>query len=138
MTGRFGFCTRILVVTASLIAFPTRTLAQETVAPSLRAASGTETVNLAGNVHEDSWRTAPISDALAQVEPLEGGVPSVRTTVRVLASRDALVIGITCEDPQPDGIVSFSVRRDASLDQEDHIRLVLGPFRDGRSGYVFA
>src|SRR5688500_8013427 len=121
MNRRFGFCTRILVVAASLIAFPTLTPAQETIAPSLRAASGTETVTLDGNLNEDAWRTAPISDALAQVEPLEGSVPSVRTTVRVLASRDALIIGITCEDPQPSDIVSFSVRRDAPLDQEDHI-----------------
>ena len=35
-------------------------------------------------------------------------------------------------------IVSFSVRRDAVLDSEDHVRIVLGPFADGRSGYVFA
>ena len=139
MTFRFGFgfCTPILVLTVGIVA-PLLALAQESSAPSLRAGSGAETVNLDGNLNEEAWRAAPISDALVQVEPLEGGVPSVRTTVRVLASRDALVIGITCEDPQPDGIVSFSVRRDAPLDQEDHVRLVLGPFRDGRSGYVFA
>jgi hypothetical protein len=35
-------------------------------------------------------------------------------------------------------VPSFSVRRDAVLDAEDHIRIVLGPFADGRSGYVFA
>jgi hypothetical protein len=34
--------------------------------------------------------------------------------------------------------VSFSVRRDAALGSEDHVRIVLGPFLDGRSGYVFA
>ena len=56
----------------------------------------------------------------------------------MLAGRNALVIGIVCEDPQPDGIVSFNVRRDAPLGQEDHVRIVLGPFHDGRSGYVFA
>ena len=58
--------------------------------------------------------------------------------MRVLAGTNALVIGIVCEDPHPSGIVSFSVRRDAALGQEDHVRVVLGPFRDGRSGYVFA
>jgi hypothetical protein len=35
-------------------------------------------------------------------------------------------------------VPSFSVRRDAVLDAEDHIRILLGPFADGRSGYVFA
>jgi len=57
--------------------------------------------------------------------------------VRVLADRGAIIIGIACDD-DPAGIVSFSVTRDAGLQAEDHIRIVLGPFLDGRSGYVFA
>ena len=48
------------------------------------------------------------------------------------------MIGIICDDPEPSSIVSFSVRRDAALNSEDHVRVVLGPFRDGRSGYVFS
>ena len=78
MTFRFGFgfCTRILVLTVSVVA-PLLALAQESGAPSLRAGSGAETVNLDGNLNEAAWRAAPISDALVQVEPLEGGVPSV-------------------------------------------------------------
>jgi hypothetical protein len=62
----------------------------------------------------------------------------VRTTARVLVSTTALVIGVVCGEPGPGGIVSFSVRRDANLEAEDHIRIVIGPFMDGRSGYVFA
>ena len=48
------------------------------------------------------------------------------------------MIGVVCEQPDIKEIVSFSVRRDAALNSEDHIRIVLGPFADGRSGYVFA
>lgn len=65
-------------------------------------------------------------------------MPSERTTVRVLAGTKALAIGIVCDEPDPKGIGSFSVRRDAPLGNEDHVRIVLGPFLDGRSGYVFA
>ena len=64
--------------------------------------------------------------------------PAVRRRVRVLAGPKAIVIGIECDDPNPDGIVSFSKQRDAELFSEDHVRVVLGPFLDGRSGYVFA
>src|SRR5204863_113741 len=63
---------------------------------------------------------------------------SARTHVRVLADARSIVIGIVCEEPEPASIVSFSVRRDAVLTSEDHVRIVLGPFADGRSGYVFA
>jgi hypothetical protein len=85
-----------------------------------------------------AWTSTEASDAFAQSDPGEGSAPTFRTIVRVLASEHALVIGIQCDDPDPDGIVSYSVRRDAALGQEDHIRIALGPFLDGRSGYVFA
>ncbi len=68
----------------------------------------------------------------------EGALPSARTIVRMLAGTKAIAVGIVCDDPNPSGIVSFSVRRDAPLSSEDHVRVVLGPFLDGRSGYVFA
>jgi hypothetical protein len=87
---------------------------------------------------EVSWQNAEASDALSQSDPREGQPPSARTTLRVLADARAIVIGIVCEEPDSGGVVSFSVRRDASLNSEDHVRVVLGPFRDGRSGYVFA
>src|SRR5688572_32891853 len=64
--------------------------------------------------------------------------PTARTTVRVLANPQSIVIGIQSDDEDVAGLVSFSVRRDAGLGSEDHIRVVLGPFLDGRSGYVFA
>src|SRR6185295_6540344 len=76
--------------------------------------------------------------AFMQIEPEEGVAPSMRTTVQVLAGSNALVIGIVCDVPDPAAVVSFSVRRDAPLGNEDHVRIVLGPFMDGRSGYVFA
>ncbi len=91
-----------------------------------------------GVLDEPAWRTAPAVDAFTQSDPVEGAPPSGRTSVRVLAGTKALAIGIECDDPEPDGIVSFSVARDASLRNEDHVRIVLGPFLDGRSGYLFA
>ncbi len=87
---------------------------------------------------EGEWAQAEAVDAFTQTDPVEGAPPSGRTTVRVLAGSKALVIGIICDDPDPSGIVSFSVRRDATLTSEDHVRIVLGPFLDGRSGYVFS
>jgi hypothetical protein len=73
-----------------------------------------------------------------QTDPRDGEPESSRTTIRVLAGAKALVIGIECEQPSDVPVVSFSVRRDATLTQEDYVGVVLGPFMDGRSGYVFA
>ena len=95
-------------------------------------------IRIDGLLDEAAWQQAEAIDAFTQAEPDEGRPATLRTAVRVLVSPTALVIGIVCDEPDPGGIVSFSVQRDANLDAEDHIRVVIGPFMDGRSGYVFA
>jgi hypothetical protein len=112
--------------------------AQDGAPPALRVEALTGPVQIDGLLDEGEWTQAEAVDAFTQTEPVEGAPPSGRTIVRVLAGPKALVIGIVCDDPDPSGIVSFSVRRDASLMSEDHVRVVLGPFLDGRSGYVFS
>ena len=106
--------------------------------PALRVAPLTGTLALDGALDEPAWTTADRATDFRQVDPSEGAPATGGTTVRVLADRRSLVIGISCDEPDPAGPVSFSVRRDASLAQEDHVRVVIGPFADGRSGYVFA
>jgi hypothetical protein len=112
--------------------------AQTEAPPRVRAAALTENLTIDGMLQEPVWAAAERVDTFIQADPNEGAPATLRTVVRVLARADAVVIGVTCDDPEPDRIVSFSVRRDAPLTSEDHIRIVLGPFLDGRSGYVFA
>jgi hypothetical protein len=112
--------------------------AQDQPPPALRAGALPDTIRLDGLLDEKEWGSADAADAFRQTDPVEGAIPTARTVVRILAGPKAIVIGILCEDPEPAGIVSFSVRRDATLTSEDHVRVVLGPFRDGRSGYVFS
>ena len=72
------------------------------------------------------------------VEPRQGDRAHGRGIVKVLAGPKALVFGIRCEDPEAAGIVSFTKERDGDFEAEDHVVVVLDPFQDGRSGYVFA
>ncbi|MGE5199569.1 MAG: DUF5916 domain-containing protein [Rhodospirillaceae bacterium] len=95
-------------------------------------------IRLDGRLDEPAWQQAPTIDNLTMSEPTPGAAPTGRTVVRVLADRKGLVIGVRCEDPDPAGIVSFTKARDGSLQNEDHVTIVLDTFRDGRSGYVFA
>ena len=113
--------------------------AQTNGTPQLRVgALSAGSIVVDGTLDETAWQGADVIDAFTQAEPAEGAQPSGRTSVRVLAGLRALVIGIQCEDSDPSGIVSFSVQRDAVLTSEDHVRVIIGPFLDGRSGYVFA
>jgi len=106
--------------------------------PELRATTTTDDIRIDGRIDEPVWRTTDSSSAFAQVEPVEGGQPSSATVVRALVTPDALVIAIRCEYAPGVNLVTFARERDASLTSEDHVRVVLDTFRDGRSGYVFA
>jgi Domain of unknown function (DUF5916) len=104
----------------------------------VRAGTLDDGLHIDGVLDETAWATAQPVDGFTQTEPEENAAPSYRTTVQVLAGPRAIVIGVICFESDPSEIVSFSVRRDAPLESEDHVRVVLGPSLDGRSGYVFA
>lgn len=91
-----------------------------------------------GQLTESLWKDVPPIGPLTMVEPDEGVSPSEQTTVKCLVSSSALYFGIICHDRSPDKIISFTMRRDAEMRGEDHIKIVLDTFLDGRTGYVFA
>src|SRR5215203_4330676 len=129
---------RVVSITAMLCStFAATSSGQEPSTPALRVGALTSNLKLDGVLDEPAWLGAEAIDAFRQTDPAEGAAASARTQVRALASPKGLVLGITCDQP-PDEVVSFSVRRDAPLGSEDHIRIVLGPSLDGRSGYVFS
>jgi hypothetical protein len=107
--------------------------------PGLRAGNVAQLeLQLDGVLSEPAWATAESITTMRTIEPEEGGEPVGKTIVKVLVSPKEIAIGIVCNDPEPSGIISFSKARDAELDDEDHIVIVLDTFLDGRSGYVFA
>src|SRR5262245_28827619 len=119
------------------VALQHRVDAQES-SQRVRAGSLTGPIVINGVFDEEDWKHAEIAEGFTQADPAEGSSASGATRVRVLAGPKAVVIGIECDDPDPSGIVSFSKQRDAVLRSEDHARVVLDTFLDGRSGYVFA
>ena len=107
-------------------------------ARTLRATALSSEVVLDGRLDDPAWNTADSIVNLVTIEPTEGATPAGQTTVKVLANPSELIFGILCRDSNPAGIVAFAKTRDFDLELEDHIMIVLDPFRDGRTGYVFA
>ena len=106
--------------------------------PTLRASTQRGDIRIDGVLDESDWTAADSIADLTQIEPVEGARATGRTIVRVLVSNDALVIGIRAEAGDSAGLVSFARERDAQLTNEDHVKIVLDTYRDGRTGYVFA
>ncbi len=106
--------------------------------PSVSAGTLNGELDLDGVLSEPVWSSGPTIENLTMIEPVEGGDPTGRTRIRILANARYLVIGVQAFDPDPNGIVSTSKVRDPSLRSEDYVKVVLDPFLDGRTGYIFA
>src|SRR5262245_45904773 len=106
--------------------------------PALRAGALTSSIRLDGRLDEPEWATADSIALLTEIEPREGAAPPGRTVARVLMDAQQIVIGVGVEYPDAIRVVNFARERDASLANEDHLKLILDTFRDGRSGYIFA
>ena len=105
--------------------------------PAGKAAPAGERIRLDGKLDEPAWQRAVPIGPLIQVEPKEGDPPTEATEVRVLYDSDALYFGIVCLDRTPDGIVATQLTRDAELEVDDYVAVVLDPFFDRRNGFFF-
>ena len=93
-------------------------------------------ITLDGRVDEAVWANAtPITD-FTQQEPVEGGVPSEETEVRVVFDEDNLYIAAIIYD-DPEGVLAYQRERDAFLNTDDSFQWILDTFLDGRTGYFF-
>ena len=106
-------------------------------APVAIARRTTEAIRVDGRLDEIAWQSAEPIGPMRQREPIEDGEPSEETSVRVLYTDSALYLGIVCGDRSRAGIISTQLTRDADLDVDDRITIVLDPFFDHRNGFFF-
>lgn len=138
MKSKFHYTKILLLISFILIVSSKTVYSQSNQKPSLKTGKIVGNIEIDGVLDETDWKNAPFSDAFLTTEPLEKGTPSFPTTVRVIANEKSIIIGIECKDSNPKEIVKFSKIRDANISNEDHIKVVIDPFQDGQSGYIFA
>ncbi|MDX1365856.1 MAG: hydrolase, partial [Arenibacter latericius] len=90
-----------------------------------------------GKVDEAFWMAIPAQDSFLMQEPMEGGIPTEQTQVRIAFDSQNLYIAVICFDSDPSGVKAFQKKRDASLETDDRFRLILDTFMDKRSAYFF-
>jgi hypothetical protein len=104
----------------------------------VRGGSVSENIKIDGLLNEPFWMTVDSITDFTMIEPELNKPATFRTVVKIGADTKNLYFGIICYDKDPSKIVSFSKARDADLNNEDHIKLVLDTYKDGRNGYIFA
>jgi len=94
-------------------------------------------ISLDGALDEDAWRAAEPATDFVQAEPHEGQPATERTEVRVLFDRDALYIGVVCQDASPGRAIVNDIRKDFPPGDQDSFEVILDTFADRRNGFVF-
>lgn len=95
-------------------------------------------IDIDGSMTEIAWSSAPKIGDLVQRQPDTGQAPSERTDVTLLRDENNLYIGVYAYDAEPDRVVGTQMMRDASLQADDRIEILLDTFRDQRSAFYFA
>jgi Domain of unknown function (DUF5916)/Carbohydrate family 9 binding domain-like len=90
---------------------------------------------LDGRMDDACWIDAPAIGDLTMVEPWEGRAPTQRTVVKLLHSSDSLYIGLWCYDTNAAAIRATQRARDARLDPDDRVEILLDPFENRRTAY---
>ncbi len=107
--------------------------------PAIQAVRTTATApRIDGRLDDAVWRLAPAAAGFLQREPVEGAPPSERTEVRILFDDGHLYFGLRCFDSEADRLVANLMRRDAELENNDNIQILLDPYNDGRGGFFFS
>ncbi|MEM9328139.1 MAG: DUF5916 domain-containing protein [Bacteroidota bacterium] len=98
----------------------------------------TAPLRIDGLLDEQDWAQAPVLEDFLTIVPVQGGTPTGTTTVRILSDPRYVAIGIECHEEDPSLITNFSKLRDTDLENEDYIKIIIDPFLDGQSGYIFS
>ena len=91
-----------------------------------------------GRLDDAVWSRAAVVEDLHQVLPTEYEEPTEPTTVYVLYDQDALYIGARLWDSEPGEITAQILRQGELMSTDDVFAVILSPFNDQRSGYMFS
>ena len=94
-------------------------------------------ISLDGRLDDDVWQQIEPITTFLQQEPVEGGIPTEATEVRIAHDGSALYIGVIAFDSEPAGILAFQRRRNAGLGTDDRFMWIIDTFGDGRTAYFF-
>ena len=79
-------------------------------------------VILDGQLNEWFWPGVAAASDFVQIDPDNGTAATERTEVRVAFDANALYIGVTCYDSEPDRWIAYQRRRDEFLGSDDKFR----------------
>ncbi|MEW5900057.1 MAG: hypothetical protein AB1715_01190, partial [Acidobacteriota bacterium] len=134
---------RWLFIAAALLAFSSFADAAD-----LRAQPASQSPKIDGLLSDPVWQSAVPFVDFRMVEPQPNQDPTEKTELRILYDAANLYIGIICFDSDPSRIAAKSMAHDIGGERhgwgeprqalsDDVIRVLLDPFQDKRTAYLF-
>jgi len=97
---------------------------------TLRVARVVSIITVDGHLDEPDWFTSDSITDFRQQEPEEGLPATERTVLRVLRDDKAFYFGIQAYDREPARIRARQIRRDADLEDDDFVKILIDSFHD--------
>ena len=94
-------------------------------------------IDFDGRLTEPFWKEAMHISNFTQRDLHYGEPVSERTEVAVVYDKHGLYFGIWCYQKDPATIVAKSLSVDFDYESEDNFQIMLSPFDDNRTGYLF-
>lgn len=93
-------------------------------------------VKLDGSLDEAAWRNAMAVTDFQRQFPVDTGLATARTEVRMTFDDHHLYIGAVCWQPREDYTIQ-SLKRDFAAGTSDVLNLLFNPSKDGLNGFLF-
>jgi len=90
-----------------------------------------------GVLDDAAWAMAEPLDDMHQVWPVEYAETSQATVIYVVYGEDAVYVGARLSDSDPDQITAQVLRQGERPNNDDYFAVIISPFNDQRSGYLF-
>lgn len=129
--SKYGIYIAILLFTIQLAD------AQHSSPDTLNAYRINTPINFDGKLNEAIWNSAQRISNFTQRELHFGEPASERTETAILYDSYNLYIGVWCYMQNPEKIAAKFMSRDFDYDKDDVFGVLICPFNDKRSGYMF-
>lgn len=96
-----------------------------------------EKIRFDGDLSDSVWQNVKHISNFTQRELNFGEPVSERTEVAVLYDNNALYIGVWCYQTDASEIVAKYMKPDFDYESDDNFQIMLSPFNDNRTGYLF-
>ncbi len=128
------------------------TAASPLTAAELKAVRVPQGPKIDGALDDPIWQSAVAYTEFRMFEPTAGGKPTEKTELRILYDETNLYLGLMCYESEPGKIAANTLAHDAaggssgehgyghgpqSTVSDDLVRVLIDPFQDKRTAYVF-